>query len=927
MAIKAIVNNTEKEIEQIKNSDEQDIDYVYSRIGDTEVEGALPISIKSIGGNLSNYRIYGNTVNGNSVGDKTANLFNMNDYNHVTVTENDDGSFYVTNVGQWSFSCKVETGKTYFISWEELNTVQNSSWLSVAIKAGYHVSYSQPCYKTTTKNLTPNVWYKQYVVFTATDDYLSIDCINTYIRNIMLVEGSTAMNYEHYGYKIPVTITADSAETTDIYLDAPLAKSGNNADYIDYAAQRRYNADGTESSATLPEIAVAVGTNILTVNTSIQPSNIYIKDSFDYKKVFTATRVIEDGLPLNYKSIEDSDSTLKNYRIYGNTETLTRSYSGTAPLSFPITDGAVCNYRVYGQKSRNLYDGEFLQGYWAYANGIFTQSNTWVCTTKIACIGDTAYTFSFNNASRWAGFVWYDANGDYISSNNRDSGFGNGGNFTATSPSNAAYMIVDIAGYPNASSNIAPSDVTNFMLVEGSATLPYEPYGESVGDKTANLFDMNDYNPNNITLNEDGSFYIRSTIWAFSCKVETGKTYFLSWEELNTYQNGSQLSIAIRAGYHVSYSQPSYKVTLKGSPPNVWHKQYVVFTATDDYLSIDGMGTYIRNIMLVEGSTAMDYEPYGYRIPVTNNSETANIYLDEPLTKSGDNVDYVDYAEQKRHNADGTSEDVTLPALPAQSSTNSFSVGTIIQPSSVAVDVDEVVSCGDRTANILPLSRTPKTETHGDFLCEYDGLGTITLTTDKDNATTDGEFVIPLIHDFTIPVSVGAGGTGCLQMNNDTSLASAENALKFYYNNTYIDRWSFLGVNRTSSSYWDMSNKTINVISVVISNGESSRKITIRPAFVENTTVQVPFEPYGYRIPVTNNSETANIYLDEPISKSGNNADYIDYATQKHHNSDGTESSVTLPALPTFAGTNTLSVRTEIEPSNIYIKGKIKSLD
>ena len=372
MAIKAIVNNTEKEIEQIKNSDEQDIDYVYSRIGDTEVEGALPISIKSIGGNLSNYRIYGNTVNGNSVGDKTANLFNMNDYNHVTVTENDDGSFYVTNVGQWSFSCKVETGKTYFISWEELNTVQNSSWLSVAIKAGYHVSYSQPCYKTTTKNLTPNVWYKQYVVFTATDDYLSIDCINTYIRNIMLVEGSTAMNYEHYGYKIPVTITADSAETTDIYLDAPLAKSGNNADYIDYAAQRRYNADGTESSATLPEIAVAVGTNILTVNTSIQPSNIYIKDSFDYKKVFTATRVIEDGLPLNYKSIEDSDSTLKNYRIYGNTETLTRSYSGTAPLSFPITDGAVCNYRVYGQKSRNLYDGEFLQGYWAYANGIFT---------------------------------------------------------------------------------------------------------------------------------------------------------------------------------------------------------------------------------------------------------------------------------------------------------------------------------------------------------------------------------------------------------------------------------------------------------------------------------------------------------------------------------------------------------------------------
>lgn len=69
MAIKAIINNTEKEIEQIKNSDGQDIDYVYSRIGDTEVEGEPPINIKSIGGNLVDYRIYGQTVDDESVGD------------------------------------------------------------------------------------------------------------------------------------------------------------------------------------------------------------------------------------------------------------------------------------------------------------------------------------------------------------------------------------------------------------------------------------------------------------------------------------------------------------------------------------------------------------------------------------------------------------------------------------------------------------------------------------------------------------------------------------------------------------------------------------------------------------------------------------------------------------------------------------------
>ena len=226
-------------------------------------------------GLLKNYRIYGNTENGESVGDKTANLFDMSDYNPDYVTVNEDGSFYKGwYPSLWAFSCKVETGKTYFLSWEEYYTDQISSQLSIAAKAGYHIGYSQPCYKVTLKNSPPNVWYKQYVVFTATDDYLSIDGYNTYIRNIMLVEGSTAMNYEPYGCKIPVTLTAGSTETTDIYLDAPLAKSGDIADYIDYATQKRRNSDGTESSVKLPEIAVAVGTNTLTVGTEVQPSRV-----------------------------------------------------------------------------------------------------------------------------------------------------------------------------------------------------------------------------------------------------------------------------------------------------------------------------------------------------------------------------------------------------------------------------------------------------------------------------------------------------------------------------------------------------------------------------------------------------------------------------------------------------------------------------
>ena len=89
------------------------------------------------------------------------------------------------------------------------------------------------------------------------------------------VTDSQSVNYGKY--KIPVTLTADSAETTDIYLDEPLAKSGNSADYIDYATLKRHNSDGTESSVTLPEIAVTAGTNTLTVGTEVQPSGVEIK--------------------------------------------------------------------------------------------------------------------------------------------------------------------------------------------------------------------------------------------------------------------------------------------------------------------------------------------------------------------------------------------------------------------------------------------------------------------------------------------------------------------------------------------------------------------------------------------------------------------------------------------------------------------------
>ena len=59
---------------------------------------------------------------------------------------------------------------------------------------------------------------------------------------------------------------------------------------------------------------------------------------------------------------------------------------------------------------------------------------------------------------------------------------------------------------------------------------------------------------------------------------------------------------------------------------------------------------------------------------------------------------------------------------------------------------------------------------------------------------------------------------------------------------------------------------------------------TVNGESVGNLVTDSQSEHYGkYAIPITNNSETANIYLDEPLRKVGNEAEYVDYETQKQH--------------------------------------------
>lgn len=53
--------------------------------------------------------------------------------------------------------------------------------------------------------------------------------------------------------------------------------AGDEADHIDFKEQKLYLSDGTSVDVTLPALPTISGTNILSVNTEVQPSKVYIK--------------------------------------------------------------------------------------------------------------------------------------------------------------------------------------------------------------------------------------------------------------------------------------------------------------------------------------------------------------------------------------------------------------------------------------------------------------------------------------------------------------------------------------------------------------------------------------------------------------------------------------------------------------------------
>ena len=91
-------------------------------------------------------------------------------------------------------------------------------------------------------------------------------------------EGSDSSFYAYNaeGYYLDIFYWDESGEL-NIYLDEPIDEN----EYIDFREQKRFNDDNTSEIISLPALPSIDGTNVLFVNTEVQPGKVYVQGNIE----------------------------------------------------------------------------------------------------------------------------------------------------------------------------------------------------------------------------------------------------------------------------------------------------------------------------------------------------------------------------------------------------------------------------------------------------------------------------------------------------------------------------------------------------------------------------------------------------------------------------------------------------------------------
>lgn len=224
-----------------------------------ELAGVPPLTFVSNGKNLVDYRIYGAS---GGVGDKTDNLWNEKATTDTDKYINASGDIGTAVESRYlCLKVNVSPSTNYAFKWTEsvLGTDGTTSYIRIS-------EYTQS--DRFIRRVLCNCSEQTQKAFSFTTDrntsYIDVRIESAtslkgqHLTGVMLITGTIPPEiYEPYGYKIPVVC---GGTTTNIYLDKPLSEG-----------------ESISMSDTGVSIPTINGTNILTVDTEVQPSNVYLK--------------------------------------------------------------------------------------------------------------------------------------------------------------------------------------------------------------------------------------------------------------------------------------------------------------------------------------------------------------------------------------------------------------------------------------------------------------------------------------------------------------------------------------------------------------------------------------------------------------------------------------------------------------------------
>ena len=236
----------------------------------------LPYLFKSNGHRLRNYRIYGNTGGVGDLDTETEkyiipvvmqnknvlqNTSPSRTFGNLTAVVQEDGTVILNGT----------SSSTAFI---DINTnifVESGMIFNGCPSGGSANTYCLRATKLSTESYANQTG--DDIVFTSSENYkISIrinanyTCDNLIFRPMIRYPNTDGV---FVAYEEPVI--------KNIYVDSPLDED----EYVDFREQKRFNSDDTREIVSLPAVTCIDGTNVLSVNTGIQPASVYLQGSIE----------------------------------------------------------------------------------------------------------------------------------------------------------------------------------------------------------------------------------------------------------------------------------------------------------------------------------------------------------------------------------------------------------------------------------------------------------------------------------------------------------------------------------------------------------------------------------------------------------------------------------------------------------------------